>query len=498
MGGGIVASAGDKRAPVYPARPKWDDVALFYPAEDRALGIVGHSLSSFKKTDHVSAIRVSIALILAGMKTLFSNAPNTIRVGDIVPKTNPNGTENPMHGSKFFANVKSLKDWLLKSNIWNDAEDGVNGVTISDAINRTQVLQKMVGRSGVIIVEKNSFNYATLWDIDKIIGGRDLTIGDTVYFWELFGNLEEKVNKELKRIKDNRREEALMAAAKILFPLVNYNLEYYASICRNRDGTFSVYNFKRGESGQAMIVRCEECNNARSGICERNNKDQDYIPVAYYIHTHGTGGGQSQSLSGDDLHISYFDQIPISLVTDTRHLIISVPPPIPDVIQRNVRNGMTGLSHREKFSVLNLVLKMDQIDNLLRDIRKKQYFNIWVIEIIEKLLNDVEIPPNNLERYNEIVGQIASRAVNDDRLFFDINTITVFNNELEKGTSRGEAKRIAGITNSVSFSNPDGSNNFNETYGGVGRFVLLSPKYNKPSYVPWKNRAKEETMVIGE
>jgi len=297
---GIVACTGNLRAPVYPARPRWDDVAIFYPAENSALGIVGHSISSFKGTDRVSAIRISIALIQAGMKRSFSNASRAISVGDIVLQTHPDGTENLMYRSKFFANVEDLKNWLLRKDIWNGAEDGVNGVIISNT-NRTLVTEKMKDRSGVIIIKRNDSNYASLWDIDKIVDGGDIIDGDTVYFWELEKGIEHYQNID----------DARMAAAKKLLRCVYGYTEYCISIFKIDDNHFCLSSMVIGQPDRAIP-----------------SLEREGHVLAAIVHTHAESKNatrdeklSAKKLSAMDKVMSFCHNASISLVTSDKKMV---------------------------------------------------------------------------------------------------------------------------------------------------------------------------------
>src|SRR5215510_3376986 len=117
-------------------RPRWESVYRGYPkdvSDNKAFEQVGYNLETAKIDRFLgdgspqeikasaSAIRISVALLMVGMQRCLDDTvskPNSriLPVKDIGRGLLQKG---------FFANVTTLKTWLLKEDVWRKAE--VNG-----------------------------------------------------------------------------------------------------------------------------------------------------------------------------------------------------------------------------------------------------------------------------------------------------------------------------------------------------------------------------------
>jgi len=264
----------------FAARPKWDDVYANYPLYNKGtineqiqpanavFGLVGYgpniarnagfddlnvsvnTASHDLASESASAIRISIALIKSGMKDAFRMAKHSM--GNIV--------QDPfLRGSKFFANVKELKDCLYNDNVWGHADRKFN---INNDENKAEMIEEMCGRCGVVIIERNGIsNYASLWNLNRVIGGNIIN-GDTVYFWKLYNRFDNYSNGNINMVA--------VEGFKIINEASKYlGCEIGLSIVRNHDGLFCLDGLNIGNADVVTPGRIKDGN----------------IAVAF-IHTH--------------------------------------------------------------------------------------------------------------------------------------------------------------------------------------------------------------------
>jgi len=158
----VSASAGDKVTQFIGGRPRWENVYNAFPktmSDQSLLVAVGYRPYWDKfGAAAMSAIRISLALINAGMKDLF----------DLDGK-------DPNKGRRLFTNVRELTEWLSSRGVWGKADKGI-----------------IKGCNGVyVILSSNAKNdRAMLWDaaLQEVVGENNYFDDDgDVYFWELLG-----------------------------------------------------------------------------------------------------------------------------------------------------------------------------------------------------------------------------------------------------------------------------------------------------------------------
>lgn len=350
----VKATAGDKSASFLGGRPRWEDVCGAYPKNMSARSLlvtIGHL--AYQNKDDVaalSAIRVSLALINAGMQDSFGNAKLKI-----INKRNPN------YGSGFFADVRKLKDWLSDPKVWGPAD--VKIFHLNRTKNVAGILKK---RYGVYLLLGGNAkeDRATLWNgksRDVIDEKRCFGEGCTAYFWQLinsFDDLENNLERNVKNLNVlDGKMGAIWAAAKVMRPRANDNTEYVATICEI-NGKFSIRRetVLQGTAEQVMFVDCDR----GGGMCAARVYCSGNPRV--YIHTHGNSN--KPELSATDLQVSFLKQRPVYLVNKDECLSGSTPrrrneltmPTKLDKIAAGVEGNIDG------FGYINLLAgKMDNI-----------------------------------------------------------------------------------------------------------------------------------------
>jgi hypothetical protein len=227
-----------------------------------------------------------LALINAGMKNMLDNAPLKIK-----------NEQNRNYGSGFFADVKELKDWLEV--VWGKAEE--IGTGENEALNEEMMMNSIGGRDGVIIIKRNeNFNYASLWEIDRMVAG-DFNIGNAAYFWELKG-VEEYARTGLRKIRGRSVNLAAIEGFKVISDLSRYRRrEVCAAIYFERSDIGSPYRLAGPDIGSVTEVK-------PVGI-EREMKGKRIIVA--YIHTHVIEEEGAHFFSARDFNASYDRKVPV-------------------------------------------------------------------------------------------------------------------------------------------------------------------------------------------
>jgi len=211
------AQAKTIKATVQPARPSWECVYYGYPArydhdyfeivqqifDDKPLESIKEPLhghqprefflksilgqSDYKdkfNREHESAIRISIACTISkNMKSLLDKDVEKKSLKTVARVVEGLLKEK---GYSFITDVKELKEWLSKKDVWG-TPDRIKAPKQLDDLRKNK---KMNGKKGVCIILKSGNSsekgYATLWKNNNLMGGHDYIGTDcTIYFWDL-------------------------------------------------------------------------------------------------------------------------------------------------------------------------------------------------------------------------------------------------------------------------------------------------------------------------
>jgi hypothetical protein len=175
-----------------------------------------------------------------------------------------------------------------------------------------KIQENLSGKYGVIIV-KGQESYATLWEYDKMICGREyIEDGSEVYFWGLETCCETVLEDRLKRIPpDSDMDKVAIAGFDVIKDKSReYGVEMGATIYQDKTKLFRIAGFYSGDS---------ETVNKKNGVERLNTLGIGKDKYRAFIHTHVDG---SVTFSGMDFWAAYLNKIPIYMkhVSDDRIL----------------------------------------------------------------------------------------------------------------------------------------------------------------------------------